>query len=266
MDASERFGPCRDLHRAERHSLRRNGARDSVTSKAIRDNVVRSKDVKDESLTSADISDDAFTAGLRGPEGPPGEQGLQGEPGAPGERGEPGLPGPSTGQAGGALAGSFPDPSLAAGAVGAAELSDEVRARRIDVSMVQGDPTQTVMTLPGGTTVDAQCFDNGGLAQGALSFRVAAASTLDSWLRTIEFAGNRDEFRVGVPVASGNRADMIPIFDGSGGAAATGSGGSSSPPERERSPRTPQPRFKGSEPTAPAGSRAQWSRRPRSKR
>ena len=202
-------------------------ARDSVTSKAIRDNVVRSKDVKDESLTSADIADAAFPPAFLAwrPPGEPGEPGLQGEPGAPGERGEPGPPGPSTGPAGGALAGSFPDPGLASGAVGAAELSDEVRARRIDVSMVQGDPLQTVMTLPGGTTVDAQCFDNGGLAQGSLSFRVAAASTLDSWLRTIEFAGNRDEFRVGVPVASGNRADMIPIFDGSGGVAATGMGG-----------------------------------------
>ena len=204
-------------------------ARDSVTSKAIRDNVVRSKDVKDESLTSADIADDAFAAGLPGLEGPPGEPGepgLPGEPGAPGERGEPGPPGPwSRVRREAPLRGRFPDPGLASGAVGAAQFSDEVRARRIDVSMVQGDPLQTVMTLPGGTTVDAQCFDNGELGPGSLSFRVAAASTLDSWLRTIEFAGNRDEFRVGVPVASGNRADMIPIFDGSGGVAATGMGG-----------------------------------------
>ena len=142
-------------------------------------------------------------------------------------RSNQGPPGPATGPAGGALAGSYPDPDLALGAVGAPELSDEVRARRIDVSMVQGDPTETVMTLAGGTTVEASCFDNGGLTAGILAFVVTTNSVFDSWIRTVEFAGNRDDFTVGEPVDPpfDSRANMIPIFDGNGGNLATGIGG-----------------------------------------
>ena len=50
--------------------------------------------------------------GPRGPQGPPGPQGLQGPAG------------PSTGPAGGALAGTYPNPQIGPGAVGAAEIAD----------------------------------------------------------------------------------------------------------------------------------------------
>ena len=50
------------------------------------------------------------------------QQGPQGVPGVPGAPGEQGPPGPATGPAGGDLAGSYPDPQIADGAVAKQEL------------------------------------------------------------------------------------------------------------------------------------------------
>ncbi len=58
-----------------------------------------------------------------GGRGPAGAQGPAGSPGATGSQGATGPQGPSTGPAGGALAGSYPNPSLAAGAVGTANFA-----------------------------------------------------------------------------------------------------------------------------------------------
>src|SRR5580765_6919454 len=71
-------------------------------------------DVKDHSLTPKD-----FKGSVRGPRGKTGAQGAAGPagpagpPGANGSQGVAGPPGPSTGPAGGALAGTYPNPGLA---------------------------------------------------------------------------------------------------------------------------------------------------------
>jgi hypothetical protein len=62
--------------------------------------------------------------GPAGAQGALGERGPQGDRGLQGEQGIQGPPGPSTGPAGGDLSGNYPNPELAAGAVGGAEVAN----------------------------------------------------------------------------------------------------------------------------------------------
>ena len=103
-------------------------ARGSITGRGIANGTLTGNDIENGTLTARDFSQAQLrrlTELARGPEGPAGPAGTRGADGAPGETGPPGSDAQFKGAAaGGALAGSYPNPVIADDAVTSAQVED----------------------------------------------------------------------------------------------------------------------------------------------
>lgn len=136
-------------------------AKNSVTSKSIRNGSIQGPDVRADSLTGDQIQESTLTglAGAPGPQGPQGDSGPRGERGPEGPPGIQGPPGPSTGPAGGDLAGSYPNPAIGAGKVTPSKIGNLPAARA--ARTCDTNPLVTGQVIPSGSLVPVRFQQEG---------------------------------------------------------------------------------------------------------
>jgi hypothetical protein len=166
----------------------------SLTGRDVRDNSLTGKDVK--RLTARD-----FAAGRL----PRGRTGATGATGPAGPKGDKGDPGPSTGPAGGALTGNYPNPELA-------PLTNE----DVGVLFAEVSATGTVDNSSGGVTAQALGFSTYSVDFGRTIDNCTTVGTIGGagstagppgQISVVDRAGNAEAVFVDTRDAAGAAAD-----------------------------------------------------------